>query len=311
MQELNLQYAPVSVRPVVHVSQYDEGRQFKLAIYDGVSPVSPPSGTTIRVDGIKPDRKGFSYTNAATVSGNVLTITTTKQMTCVHGLVKCEVRFVKGGTDIGTLNFDMLVEASPINEGTDISETVLPAIIELANKQMLAAEAWAVGTKNGTPVESTDEQYHNNAKYYSDEASHVTDDSEAWAVGSRKGIPVPSTDPTYHNNSKYYAELGIDSANKAESYAVGGTGTRTGEDTDNSQYYSQQSGISATNANNSAGAALLSEQNAKLSENILQYYVSFVIPRFKIVNNRIYLSDPAVGEFATGNNRLYIKNGTP
>ena len=30
--------------------------------------------------------------------------------------------------------------------------------------------------------------------------------AEAWAVGERGGVPVSSTDQTYHNNSKYYAE---------------------------------------------------------------------------------------------------------
>lgn len=29
--------------------------------------------------------------------------------------------------------------------------------------------------------------------------------SEAWAVGQRGGVDVPSTDETYHNNAKYYA----------------------------------------------------------------------------------------------------------
>lgn len=31
-------------------------------------------------------------------------------------------------------------------------------------------------------------------------------DAEAWAVGNRNGVPVDSQDVTYHNNSKYYAE---------------------------------------------------------------------------------------------------------
>ena len=30
--------------------------------------------------------------------------------------------------------------------------------------------------------------------------------AEAWAVGERHGVPVSSTDQTYHNNAKYYAE---------------------------------------------------------------------------------------------------------
>lgn len=31
-------------------------------------------------------------------------------------------------------------------------------------------------------------------------------DAEAWAIGTRGGVPVSSTDPAYHNNAKYYAD---------------------------------------------------------------------------------------------------------
>lgn len=63
------------------------------------------------------------------------------------------------------------------------------------------------------------------------------------------------------------------SATLSESWAVGGTGTREGEDTDNSKYYSEQSSKSAQQAGNSASAASASasaaassEANAKASE---------------------------------------------
>lgn len=46
-----------------------------------------------------------------------------------------------------------------------------------------------------------------------------------------------------------------DSAKKAESYAVGGTGSRTGEDTDNAKYYSEKSKTSAETAKESAERA--------------------------------------------------------
>ena len=36
--------------------------------------------------------------------------------------------------------------------------------------------------------------------------------AEAWAVGNRGGSAVPSTDQTYHNNAKYYAEQAAESA---------------------------------------------------------------------------------------------------
>lgn len=37
-------------------------------------------------------------------------------------------------------------------------------------------------------------------------AMQDADDAEAWAVGKRNGADVPSTDPAYHNNAKYYKD---------------------------------------------------------------------------------------------------------
>ena len=50
-------------------------------------------------------------------------------------------------------------------------------------------------------------------------------------------------------------EAAAASATLAESYAKGGTGTRTGEDTDNSKYYKEQAAGSATTASTKAGEA--------------------------------------------------------
>lgn len=37
-------------------------------------------------------------------------------------------------------------------------------------------------------------------------AEDSAEDAEAWAVGRRNGVDVPSTDPAYHNNAKYYKD---------------------------------------------------------------------------------------------------------
>ena len=37
-------------------------------------------------------------------------------------------------------------------------------------------------------------------------AQGYSEESEAWAVGQKNGQDVPSTDPRYHNNAKYYAQ---------------------------------------------------------------------------------------------------------
>lgn len=101
------------------------------------------------------------------------------------------------------------------------------------------AEAYALGTRNGSPVGSTDPTYHNNSKYYSEQAGEHISDAEAYAIGKRNGTDVPSSDPTYHNNSKYYSEQANtyktsaqtasnsaeDSAEDSEAWAVG---TRNG-----------------------------------------------------------------------------------
>lgn len=170
MQSINLQIAPGAVNPVINVSQNDVGRQFQLKLYDGAAAYTLPTGTTASIEGIKPDGHAFSYSDAVSVSGSILTVTTKLQMTVVAGRVICEIRLRKSGLDLGSLNFVMLVEESPINENVDPSDTEIPAIIELAEGQVEDAEAWARGTKNGEPVPSTDPQFQNNAKWY---AEHV------------------------------------------------------------------------------------------------------------------------------------------
>lgn len=223
MQIENLQYAPIGVNPVIHVSQYDVGRQFQLKIYDGNTSYSMPTGTTARIDGLKPDGTAFSYTGAVSVSDNVVTVTVMDQMTVINGDVECEIRFISGGDNIGTLNFILRVEKSPINSDTPISDTEIPAIIDLARNHMLNAEAWAVGTKDGVPVENTEPQHENNAKYYSDNA-----DTSANNAALSAGAADAS------------ATLAANSATESESWAVGGTGTRTDEDTNNSYYWCQK-----------------------------------------------------------------------
>lgn len=223
MQELDLQYAPIGINPVVHISQYDVGRQFKLKIYDGATAYSMPSGTTARIDGLKPDGNGFSYTDAVSVSGNIVTVTVKEQMSVLDGIVICEIRFSNGVDDIGTLNFKLEVEKSPIDKDIPISDTEIPAIIDLARNHMLNAEAWAVGTKDGVPVDDTEPQYNNNSKYW---AEHSADSASAAALSE-------SHASTSETNA-------ADSATLSESWAVGGTGTRQGENTNNAYYWSLQ-----------------------------------------------------------------------
>lgn len=109
------------------------------------------------------------------------------------------------------------------------------------------------------------------------EALGHKEDSEAYAVGKRNGVDVGTTDEAYHNNSKYYSQQAQNSAGDAatskseaedfailsESWAIGGTGERSGEDTNNSMYWAGQSQTSANSAATAQHGAETAEDNAQ------------------------------------------------
>ena len=57
-----------------------------------------------------------------------------------------------------------------------------------AGNSKLDSEAWANGTRNGTPVESTDPAYHNNSKYWKDQAQQIASGS----IGGLSDVTIDS-----------------------------------------------------------------------------------------------------------------------
>ena len=82
------------------------------------------------------------------------------------------------------------------------------------------AEAYAIGTRNGVPVQSGDPTFHNNSKWYAEAAAaivaaieHDAQDAEAAALvvegytaGKQNGVPVGSDSPYYQNNMAYFMQ---------------------------------------------------------------------------------------------------------
>lgn len=245
-QNTILNVVPGGVIPVVNVSQYDVGRVLTFTLYDGNNVASIPSGTTVKVEGTKPSRHAFSYGSpVATITGNGVTVSTADQMTAEAGSVECKLVLTYNSQVIGTAMFILECEVAGVQDDVDISDTVLPVYMEAGRQNMLNAEAWAKGTKDGTAVGSGEPQYHNNAKYWNDQTGSLAAaaaNSATAAAGSAatsqtnrdqaKSWAVPSTDPdsygTNTNNSKYWCnqsqsyytqmqELAIELANKVNS----------------------------------------------------------------------------------------------
>lgn len=250
VQKIRLYLEPKGVADVAHVSQMDVKRQIQFLIYDENGAYSFPNGSSVSINGQKPDGHLFDYsendyvsgTRIISKSGNIVTVYTTPQMTAVEGNVACQIRIVdSNGGDIGILPFTMNVQRTPLASEQGYSQSDLPSIVRKYNEFNEDAEAWARGTRKGTPVGSGDETYHNNSKYYSEQATSsaatastkaseasasATNSankalvSEGYANGMQNGSAVGSGSPYYHNNSKYYSEQSKASADRAQSYAV-------------------------------------------------------------------------------------------
>lgn len=130
-QNVNINLIPGGVLPIVYASQFDEQTNaVTFTLYSGDSLYTLPNGAGVIVNGKKPDSTGFSY-SASYASGNTVRINVTKQMCAVAGDVLCELRVSAGSQDVGTGNFILRVEKSPLDDAV-ISETVLPLIEQAA-----------------------------------------------------------------------------------------------------------------------------------------------------------------------------------
>ncbi len=88
------------------------------------------------------------------------------------------------------------------------------------------------------------------------------------------------------------ATIAVNNTALSKSYAVGGTGTRTGEDTDNSKYYSEQSQASSQTAQSyaeqaeAAGDEAVNKINEALSQNVPQFTIDFTTGHLKYDGGR-------------------------
>ena len=118
MEVINLNLIPTGALPVVHASQYDEGRTFRANLMDGSTVYTLDGTETLECDVKKPD--GNIVTVAVTnTSDSYVEIDTTLQMCACAGDSLAELHITKGAQEIGTLNFILAVERSPLEGGIE------------------------------------------------------------------------------------------------------------------------------------------------------------------------------------------------
>ena len=121
MERIKLNLIPSGVAPVVHVSQYDDGRTFAIDLFEGDNAYTLDGTEVLTVNVRKPD--GHLVTESVTnTSDSYVTVDTTEQMTACHGTNLANLKIEKGSITIASLNFLMNVERDPLENG-DPSES--------------------------------------------------------------------------------------------------------------------------------------------------------------------------------------------
>ena len=263
-QTTNLNLIPGGVLPRINVSQYDKGsRSLVFNLYNGSVLFSVPSNSSVAIQGTKPDRTAFSY--SCTYNGSTVTAPLELQMTVLAGEIMCEIVITKNNEVLGTGNFILSVEPASIPEDVDISETVLPTYMEAGRQNMLDAEAWAKGTKDGVAVSSTDPQYHNHAKYYAEKSSDYASNAATSATTATNKASAAATSAsnaaTSANNAAASESNAASSASTASTKA-----SAAAQSASTTATKASEASTSASNAATSESNAALSESNAATSE---------------------------------------------
>lgn len=209
MEQINLNTIPgIEMYPIIHVSQGDIGRQFKINLYNDEGEVVLNGTESLSITGYKADGNVFIY-NLPSVTGSELTISTEEQMTAAKGECICEISVVKGTTKIGTANFIMQVEANPSTQGP-VSASALDAIdallqlahedIETASSAASTATTAATNAANSASSAASSASNAassaNNASSYANTASQHATDAASSASDAASSASSASTSAT-------------------------------------------------------------------------------------------------------------------
>lgn len=203
----------------LHFSQYDVGRTATISLYAVNEAYTIPVGATVKIQATKPSGLGFDV--ACTFSGSVVTVVSTETMTEESGRFPCELQITKDSDVIGTANFMFCVEASPHPDGTVDGDA--EEVVNEIKALVLESEGYALGTQDGVPVDSSSVYYHNNAKWFSDNAVLSDDVKQALLQCFEKVAWIDGDGQTYYDALQTALNRGAELLSISAVYTQGGT----------------------------------------------------------------------------------------
>lgn len=232
----------------VHLVQYDTTLSIvAVALTANGQPYAVPSGAAVNVRLAKQDGT-YVYNPAYGISsdGYTVYIAITVQMTVFSGKVSPIVEVVLNGAVAGTGFFVLDIDPNPIPEDAIASTNEYKTIQQIAAEVQQAAK---IVSDNKTAINAVADNLSalttvagiaGNITTVADIAGNVTTVAENVAQMQQVVDNLPDI-----KNAEENAASAAESSTLSESWAVGGTGTRTGEDTNNSKFWSEQAAQAA------------------------------------------------------------------
>lgn len=163
------------VRTGFTFKQGDFGFQISIEVMD-----FDLSGTTPQI--VFRKSTGAVESTDITKVGNIYTYTVKGNELDTPGIGVCDLKLKNSTTQrISTASFQYEVIADTLdglNEHANSYSDTIGQIWNTLQDYSEKSEAWAVGTRNGTPVDSTQPQHANNAKWYAEKSINGAERAE-------------------------------------------------------------------------------------------------------------------------------------
>lgn len=218
IHETKVDFISRNIPNVIRLVQYDMTLPIiSVALHQAGVRYALPTGAACNIRLRKPD--GTIVYNPAYGCDSTRTVVyfvVSAQMTVVSGETNPVIEVLVNGRLAGSSPLRIVVEENPVKEDDIVSEDEVQAIIAYVEQASEArdeavessesAEAWAVGKIDGTDVPSTADQYHNNAKYYAEQAVSSASTASTASTNASASASSASTSATSAQNAQQAIE---------------------------------------------------------------------------------------------------------
>lgn len=143
---------------VAKLSQYSNDFTLVFTLVNDYGDFVLEDGTTAQIRGTKADGNGYSANCTIDIEAQTVTVTGDEQITAAAGDNTFEIRLIKGGKILNTVNFTIWVERAALDAGTITSNSVLlelNAIIEGAQTATQAAASASASAEEAATSAAT------------------------------------------------------------------------------------------------------------------------------------------------------------